>query len=133
MGESARDSVCRHGSKRNSPNRYIPLMGRGPLSGEMCEPVRSGFSSVAFRNICNLQLAFFHRPSGPFSFFIVFSEFLKDVPTAFIENAPTRGEIRRLIVKSRLSARTVDERMSRLSNPATNFRVRGPSPQVGSA
>jgi hypothetical protein len=50
-----------------------------------------------------------------------------------ISGAPTRGEIRRLIVKNRLSARTVDERMSRLSNPATNFRVRGPSPQVGSA
>jgi hypothetical protein len=38
---------------------------------------------------------------------------------------PRGGEIRRLIVKRRLSARTVHERMSRLSNPAANFRVRG--------
>jgi hypothetical protein len=83
MGESARDSVCRHGSKRNSPNRYILLMGGGPLTGDMCGPISSRSSSVAFRNICNLQLAFFHGFRGLSVFFIVFSEFLKDIPTAF--------------------------------------------------
>lgn len=125
MGQSALNSVCRHGSKRNSPNRYILLMGGGPLTGDMCEPISSRFSSAAFRNICNPHPAFFHGLRGLSVFFIVFSEFLKDFPTAFIENAPTRREIRRLIVKRRLSARTAHERMSRLSNPAGNFRVRG--------
>src|SRR5690242_14462738 len=35
------------------------------------------------------------------------------------------AEIRRLIVKTRLSGRTVHERVSRLSNPAANLRIRG--------
>ena len=83
MGESARDSLCRHGSKRNSPNRYVLPMGAGPLTGDMCEPTTSRFSSVAFRNICNLQLSAFQGLRAFQFFFIVFSEFLKDFPIAF--------------------------------------------------
>jgi hypothetical protein len=83
MGESARDSLCRHGSKRNSPNRYVLPMGAGPLTGDMCEPTTSRFSFVALRNICNLQLSAFQGLRAFQFFFIVFSEFLKDFPIAF--------------------------------------------------
>ncbi len=44
------------------------------------EPTTSRFSSVAFRNICNLQLSAFQGLRAFQFFFIVFSEFLKDFP-----------------------------------------------------
>src|SRR5579863_4002512 len=94
MGESARDSLCRHGSKRNSPNRYVLPMGAGPLTGDMCEPTASRFSSVAFRNILQPAAKRFSGPSGLSVLFHCFFRVPEGLPHRLLPKMHTHARAR---------------------------------------